>query len=221
MMENAIRIVLVDDHAVFVAALRSLIDTRPGMKVVGEAKNRVEALNLARSLRPDIIILDIVMGDENGLDYIQELISESGGRVIVLTGVLDPRLHQQAIQQGAMGVVLKTQNPDILLKAVTKVQQGEAWIDRITMGLVLTELSRNRMNGADPGPAVNQVTKREREIITFVAQGLKNKQVADRLHLSEITVRHHLTSIYSKLGVADRFELIVYAYNHTLCDRPK
>ena len=222
-MEEAIRIIIIDDHAVFLAALRMLIEGQPGMKVVGEARNRAEAIEITRSLQPDIIVLDLVMGDENGLDYIKELLAESrGGRVIVLTGALDSKLHQLAIQQGAMGLVLKTKGPETLLKAIEKVHQGEVWVDRVTMGIVLSEMSRL---GKEDEPTRNDstvdlITKREREIIKLVAKGFKNKQIADQLHLSDITVRHHLTSIYSKLGVADRFELIVFAYNNSLCDPP-
>jgi DNA-binding NarL/FixJ family response regulator len=223
-MENSIRVLLIDDHKIFLAALSLLIESTPGLSVIGQASSKVEALNLAIREQPDIIILDLVMGSENGLDYITELnLVAREARIIVLTGMAEPKLHQQAVQLGAMGLVQKAKTSDVLITAIRKVHQGEAWIDRVTMGTLLSEISRTGKKEQVTNPAVkiDLITKREREVINLVAKGLKNKQIADRLRLSDITVRHHLTSIFSKLGVTDRFELIVFAYNHGLCDLPK
>jgi two-component system, NarL family, nitrate/nitrite response regulator NarL len=223
-MENSIRILLVDDHKMILTALGLLIESHDGFLVVGKASSKTEALEIAIREQPDIIVLDLAMGHENGLDYIREFnVVARSARIIVLTGINEPKLHQQAVQLGAMGLVEKATASEVLLMAIRKVHQGEAWIDRLTMGTLLSEINRTgkKEQAADPAEKINLITKREREIINLVAKGFKNKQIADRLHLSDITVRHHLTSIFSKLGVTDRFELIVFAYSHSLCDLPK
>jgi DNA-binding NarL/FixJ family response regulator len=123
---------------------------------------------------------------------------------------------------GAMGVVPKTSNRQTLYKAIEKVHAGEVWIDRAMIANVLTQLSRSRLDDeTDPEAArIASLSDREREVITLIGKGLKNKEIAARLTISEITVRHHLSSIYSKLNVADRLELTIYAYRNGLADLP-
>jgi two-component system nitrate/nitrite response regulator NarL len=218
-----IRIVIIDDHVVVRAALCMLIESHPNLKVVGEAGNYAEALAAVKREQPDIIILDIVMGGESGLDYIPQLLEATRqSRILILTGVNDAGKIQRAVQLGAMGVVFKEKAPEVLIKAIKKIRLGEAWLDRVTVGSMLAEMSRPSRNGnRDSQPShVDSLTKRERDIITLVAQGLKNKQIASQLRISDITVRHHLTSIFGKLFVADRYELIIYAYRQKLCDPP-
>lgn len=219
-----IPVLLIHNHKITLAGLRLLIDSQIGMKVVGEVENYADALTAISRQQPDIILLDLVMGTESSIDHIPRLAGASlRSRVLILTAINDPGLHQRAVQKGAMGIVTLDQPPEVLIKAIKKVQQGEAWLDRATVGNLLSEMSRNGKGvkmTSEPGHA-ETITKRERDIIRIVAQGLKNKQIAEQLSISEITVRHHLTSIFDKLAVADRFELIIYAYKHGLCDLPK
>ena len=132
----------------------------------------------------------------------------------------DAELRQRAVQLGAMGLLVKEQTAEVLIKAIEKVHAGEAWVDRTTMAGLISELSRpDKTNGhRSEVSKIDTLTKRERDIVRFVAQGLKNKQVAVRLCISAITVRHHLTAIFSKLEMNDRLELIVFAHRHNLCD---
>ena len=222
-MEESIRVLLVDDHPVVCAGLRLLIESRQGLTVVGEAANLAEALAIAARKKPDVILLDLLMGRESGLDYIRDLVEASeGSRILILTAVQDAKMQRRAIQMGAMGLLSKETTGDILIKAIEKVHQGEAWIDRVAMASVLAELSKPSQLNSN-GSKINatlSITKREREVITLVARGYKNKQVAEALHISNVTVRHHMTSIFSKLSVADRFELIIYAYENGLADVP-
>jgi two-component system nitrate/nitrite response regulator NarL len=220
---KTIRVLLIDDHAVVRAGLRMLIESRPGIEVVGEADNYLDAVAVTAREQPDIILLDLVMGGESGLDYLPKLVSVAEqARVLILTGVRDPKVHQRAVQLGAMGVVLKGEAPEVLIKAIEKVHAGEAWLDRTSMANILAEISGSgKQQYSAESAHIETLTKREREIITLVAQGLKSKQIAERLRISDITVRHHLTSIYAKLRAADRFELILYAYRHGLADRPE
>lgn len=219
-----VRVLVAEGHKPFRAGLRLLIDCEPTMAVVAEADSYDEAIALAQSQKPDVIVLDLVVNGESGLDYIPKLRDVSPDtRILILTGITDSSIHQQAVKLGAIGVVLKNQEPGVLIKAIEKVHSGEVWIDRATIASLLDDMSRQpNTDDADPvADSIDLLTKRETEIIPLVAQGLKNKDIAERLCISHITVRHHVTSIYGKLGVADRFELIIFAFKHGLCEAPQ
>lgn len=219
-----IRILLVDDHVVIRSALRILIESQESLTMVGEAGNRKEALEIARQEQPDIILLDIDLGGENGLDLIPEFLeADNNGRIVVLTGVRDPQVQQRAVSLGAMGLVQKDRAFEVLVGAIERVNAGEAWLDPSLMARVLTEMSgAGRNKTVDPEAAkIATLTDREREVLTLIGQGLKNKEIADKLFISEWTVRHHITSIFGKLEVSDRVELILYAYKRGLADPPR
>ena len=215
-----IRILIIDDHAVVRAGLRMLIDQNPAMKVIGVAGNRSEALALAASEQPNMIILDILLGDEDGLTFLPELREVTrNARVLVLTGLRSSESQRRAIRAGAMGIVLKEHAAEVLIKAINKVHQGEVWLDRSMMGAVLDEMTQ--APEIDPEVArIAGLTDREREVIALVAEGLRNKQIGQRLSISETTVTHHLSSIFSKLDVSDRLQLIIYAFRHGLAQLP-
>lgn len=215
-----IGVLIVDDHAVVRAGLRMLIDQDPDMKVKSVAANRSEALAAATSDQPNIIILDIILGDEDGLSLLPELKAVApNSRVLVLTGLRSSESQRQAMRAGAMGIVLKEHAVEVLIKAIKKVHHGEVWLDRLTMGSVLQEMTEEKP--ADPDQEkISSLTEREREVVTLVGEGLKNKQIAARLFISETTVTHHLSSVFSKLEVSDRLELIIYAFRHGLAKLP-
>ncbi|HSQ21059.1 MAG TPA: response regulator transcription factor, partial [Blastocatellia bacterium] len=126
-----IKVLVIDDHVIVRAGLRMLIDNHDGMIVVGEAGNRVDALDAAAREQPDIILLDLDIGGESGLDFLRELITTApGARILVLTGVRDPEAHRRAVHLGAMGLVLKDKAAEVLIKAIEKVHAGEVWLDR-------------------------------------------------------------------------------------------
>jgi two-component system nitrate/nitrite response regulator NarL len=215
---HAIHVLLIEDHAVVRAGLRLLIESRRGMVVVGEAANQADALAIAAREQPDIILLDLDLGAEKGLDIMPRLIAAAGqARVLILTGVRDVEDHRRAIRQGAMGLVLKEQAPETLLKAIEKVHAGEVWLDRAILASVLSEMV---LGGTRPANAeatrISALTEREREVIALIGEGLKNKQIGDRLSISETTVRHHLTSAFAKLGVESRLEMVIFAHRHGL-----
>jgi DNA-binding NarL/FixJ family response regulator len=219
-MPAAIRILIVDDHAVVRAGLRMLIDQNPEMEVVGVAGNHAEAMAIAASEQPNMIILDILLGDEDGLMILPELRKAAkDARVLVLTGLRGSESQRRAMMAGAMGVVLKEHAAEVLIKAIQKVHQGEVWLDRSLLGGVLDEMTKEA--DVDPEKArIANLTERERAVIALIAEGLKNKQIGQRLFISETTVTHHLSSIFSKLGVSDRLELIIYALRHRLAQLP-
>jgi DNA-binding NarL/FixJ family response regulator len=213
-----IRIVLVDDDTIMRAGLRMLIERGQGFAVVGEAGNREDAVAVVSREQPDIILLELDLGGRSSLEFFTELTSAAkGAHVLVLTAVNDPEMHRHAVLLGSAGVVLKRQASQALLRAIERVYQGEVWLDQATIAGLLSVAN----NGGDEEVVrIASLTKREREIILLIGEGLRNKQIADRLFVSETTVRHHLTSIFSKLGVSSRLDLVVYAYGHGLAKSP-
>jgi len=218
-----IRIMIIDDHAVIRAGLRMLIEQDQTMSVVAQAGNRADSLLLAEKEQPDIILFDLMLGDEDGLEFLPALCDISpNSRVLVLTGVQTTESHRIAIRRGAMGIVLKQQAADLLLKAIRKVHAGEVWIDRSMMGSVLDDVRSERQQGTNSeATKIASLTPREREVVALVSEGLKNKLIGERLYISETTVTHHLSSVFSKLEVSDRLELIIYAFRHGLAKMPK
>jgi DNA-binding NarL/FixJ family response regulator len=196
-----------------------LIETQPTMKVVGEAGTKNEVLALASREQPDIILLDIYLGSENSLEFMPELMAKAeNARIIILTGFRDKEEHQLAVRLGAMGVVLKDTTPQLMLKSIERVHAGEVWLDRFLTSKLIVSLRGNTRDEKQPedDSRIGKLTEREHEVLALVGEGLKNKQIADRLYISEITVRHHLTSIFEKLKVSDRLELLIFAYQKGL-----
>jgi DNA-binding NarL/FixJ family response regulator len=195
-----------------------LIESRAGLKVVGEAGTRCDAVLLTNREKPDVILLDLdTGGGRQALDFMPELLTVSNEtRILALTGMRDQEIHQRVVRLGAMGLVLQEKAAEDLLKAIEKVHAGEAWLDRSLTASVISKFSRPGSSSliGDEEVKIASLSGREREVITLVGEGLKNKQIAERLFISETTVRHHLTSIFSKLDIASRFELIIFVYRH-------
>ena len=219
-----LKILIIDDHAVIRSGLKLLIQTDARYEVCGEVGNLAEAAAAAERSQPDLILLDLDLNGENGLDGMPALLRAAPrARVLILTGLSDTGVHAQALKSGAMGLVLKEKAADVLLKAIDKVSQGEVWFDRTTMGSVLSEMSRNggQMSADSVEARIESLTDREREVVALIGEGLKNKQIAERMFISETTVRHHLSSVFDKLDVSDRLELLIYAYRHNLAKPPR
>jgi len=220
---QTIRVLLIEDHAVVRAGLRLLIESQLDLKIVGEAANHADALAVAAREQPDIILLDLDLGAENGLELLPRLRAvASQARVLVLTGVRDVQGHRLAIRRGARGLVLKEQAPEVLLKAITKVHAGEVWLDRILLASVLDEIAVSETMPVNAEAArITTLTERERQVIALVGEGLKNKQIGSRLSITETTVGHHLTSIFDKLGVESRLEMVLFAHRHNITKRAR
>ena len=219
----SVRVLIVDDPGIMRAGLRMLLESQPGLMVVGDASTCADALALATGTQPDVIVLDLDLGGENAVESIPTLLRTAPDtRILVLTGVRDPEVHRQAIRHGAMGLVFKEKAVETLLQAITKVQAGEVWLEPTMIARVLGDLTRPQSVPQTSAEAtkIARLTEREREVITLVGEGLRNKHIAERLYISEATVRHHLTAIFAKLGISDRFELAIYAYQHGLAKPP-
>jgi two-component system, NarL family, nitrate/nitrite response regulator NarL len=211
---NPIKVMLIDDHAVVRAGLCMLIESHANLNIVAQAGNSVEALIYATQTQPDVILLDLDLDAESGLDLLPELRRVSPhSRVLILTGLKDMENSLQAVRAGAMGIVTKDQAGDILLQAIHKIHAGEAWLDGAVTAKALLHLTQAQSVPSIDAEAakIASLTHRERQIIALICEGLKNQLIADRLRISEGTVRNHLTVIYEKLEVKDRFGLIVYA----------
>jgi two-component system nitrate/nitrite response regulator NarL len=218
-----IRVMLIDDHQVVRGGLRMLIESQPGFEVVGEAASSAEALPVISREDPDVILLDLLLRDESGLDLLPQITSGgSKAKVLVLTGLRDPETHLNCVRFGARGLIQKEAAYEVLMKAIRRVHEGEVWFDRSMISTVLTDvLNQRAAKEFDPENAkLESLTDRERQVITLVSEGLRNKQIAERLFISDTTVRHHLTSIFSKLDVSDRLELVIYAYRKGLAEPP-
>lgn len=217
-----IRVLLIEGYEITRLGLRTLIEREPGLTVVGEATNRAESISAARA-QPDIIILDPDLGRESSLDFLPELLAVArNARALILTDILDPALHHRAVRLGAMGLVLKMEAARVMTTAIRKIHAGEVWLNRSMIASVLSEMRQARETKPLDAEAakIARLTEREREVIALVGEGIRNKQIAERLIISEPTVRHYLTSIYEKIGVADRLELMIYAYQHNLAKLP-
>ena len=213
---TAVRVLLIDDHRSVLWGLERLIESdQHGMEVVGTAANCTEALALLERAAPDVIILDMDLGNESGIAAIPQLMAHSKAKILVLTGVRDQSVHDSAVLAGARGVVHKEESADMILEAIRKVHAGQLWLDRNTMSRLFVELSRQGSERAeDPiRQKIDSLTAREREIIAAVANnaGATARTIAEMLHVSENTLRNHLTSIYAKLAVANRLELFAFA----------
>lgn len=221
-----LRVFLIDDHRSVLWGLERLIESaRRGMKVVGSVANCAEAFKLLDQAIPDVILLDLDLGSESGIDAIPQLIAKSKAKILVLTGLRDKSLHDKAVLAGARGVVEKEAPAETILAAIGKVHEGQLWLDRAAAGRIFVEFSRKgAAEAADPEQLkISALTEREREIIAVTAThvGATAKTIAEKLHVSEHTLRNHLTSIYDKLGVANRLEMFAYAHKHGLTKGPK
>ena len=212
-----IRVYLIDDHLLMREGLRMLIGSNPNLVVVGDAGGWEQAKDTIAALRPHVVLLDLDLGDASGLDVLPDT------RVIMLTGIRDPEQHRQAVLLGAMGLVLKEKAAETVSRAIERVHAGEVWLERTLIASILNDRSRKASSAADDAELarIAQLTEGERELIALVGAGLRNRQIAERLVISEATVRHHLTSIFAKLDVADRFDLALFAYRHHLAKVPQ
>jgi len=220
---DVIRVLLLDQHALVREGLRRILEEHRHFKVVGESGRSDEALQLAAARQPDVILLELNLDGELNTEIIPALLDVApGARAILVTAIDEQPVVQLAVQMGVVGVVPKTSGSATLCKAIEKVRAGEVWIDRVMMASVLGSLTRTRAS-EERDPEVQRIrslSEREREVIGLIGQGMRNREIAQRLSISEITVRHHLSSIYSKLSVGDRLELTIYAYRNGLAALP-
>jgi len=207
-MSDMIRVLIADDHAIVREGLRSLISTEYGMAVAGEAANGREAVTQFRILHPDVVLMDLVMPEMDGIQAIKEIIRlDPRARILALTSFSDDDKVFPAIKAGALGYLLKDSSPQELLRAIRHVYQGESSLDPTIALKVIREIKHAAHAPMQP----DALSEREVEVLKLVAQGLSNQEIATALVISERTVRNHMGSILSKLHLANRTQAAIYA----------
>jgi len=217
--QQTIRIVIADDHPIFRDGLRRLLEAEPGLKVIGEASDGNDAVKLARQLKPDVMLLDLAMPRQPGLEALRDLSTggANGVKVILLTAAAEKHQIVEALQLGARGVVLKDSATQLLLKSIHTVMAGEYWVGREAVSNLVQYL-RMQMQASNEESRQKKfgLTPRELEIVSAVVAGYSNKEIAEYFKISEDTVKHHLSNIFDKLGVSTRLELALFAVNQGL-----
>ena len=211
-----IKIALADDHTIFRDGLRRLLALEPDFKIVAEAKDGTEVMPILEEHEPDILLLDLRMPGADGLTLLQRIqTNKLKTKIIVLTASEDEGEYVQAMKYGTSGIVLKQTATELLIKSIRKVYEGEIWLDSRTTAAVMRQFA----SPSDGGPHERDkpaLSNREREIVACVAQGFKNKEIAEKMFISEQTVKNHLHNVFDKLGVSDRLELALYAIHRNI-----
>lgn len=213
MTKKCIKVLVVDDHTIIRKGIQAMLALVPDIEVVGEAENGQEAVEQAKNLRPDVILMDLVMPEMDGIEAIRRIKADQPeAHILVLTTFAGEDKIFPAIKAGALGYHLKDSDPDELVQAIRQVCQGESSLHPIIARKVLQELSHPSEHPPTPDP----LTAREVEVLRLVAQGLDNREIAEKLVISEATVRTHVSHILSKLHLASRTQAALYALKEGL-----
>jgi NarL family two-component system response regulator LiaR len=213
MTTTPIRVIIVDDHTIVRKGIRALLTEVEDIEVVGEAGDGQQALNLVEAVSSDVILMDLVMPNMDGIEATQQITAQQPNAcVLALTSFAADDKVFPAIKAGAMGYLLKDSDPKDLVKAIRQVHQGEPTLQPSIARKVLHELGRPSSQPQTPDP----LTEREVEVLRFVAKGLSNQEIADELAIAEVTVRTHVSNILSKLHLANRVQATLYALREGL-----
>jgi DNA-binding NarL/FixJ family response regulator len=220
-MPEEIKIMIVGDFLIFRSGLKLRLEAEKNIKVVGETASLSEASVLIQKAKPDILLVDSSEADTRNFPAFLSLQPEHIS-IIVITNSAQTERHRKYLLLGVNGVIRKEQSADVLIKAINAVSNGETWFVRKLLNETIRKLLCEK-NSASEKVHLNNcsaLTAREREVLTLVCQGMKNKETAEKLFLSEATVRHHLTSIFEKLKVRNRLELVVHAFTEKIIEIP-
>jgi DNA-binding NarL/FixJ family response regulator len=215
---SVIRVVLADDQALVRAGFRALLDAQDDIEVVGEASDGDEAVRLVRRLAPDVVLMDIRMPGTDGLAATRAIAGDerlSDARIIILTTFELDEYVFEAIRAGASGFLVKDTEPVELLRAVRAVADGDALLSPGVTRRLIGEFA-NKTRESRPAPTLDVLTEREREVMALVAEGLTNDEIAERLYVSPMTAKTHVSRAMTKLGARDRAQLVVFAYESGL-----
>jgi len=212
-MISSIRVLIADDHAIVRKGIRALLSTEPDIQVIGEAGDGAEAVAQAQALRPDVILMDLVMPKMDGIEATQQITAQlPGTHILVLTSFAADDKVFPAIKAGALGYLLKDSGPEALVRAIHQVHRGEPSLEPSIARKVLYELAHPPKNPLTPDP----LTERELDVLRLIAQGHSNREIAGHLVITEMTVRTHVSNILSKLHLASRTQAALYALREGL-----
>jgi DNA-binding NarL/FixJ family response regulator len=213
-----INVVIIDDHPIVRAGMRAILDCTNDIRVVAEGGSGGEALHLVRTIAPDVLVLDVGLPDENGIDVAARIRAiKSTTAVLILTAHNDPQLVFNLLQNGAIGYVLKDEALETLANAVRAASTGKSWLSpSVASQVIQRAISRNepQQKEVQKDSNVDDLTPREYEILCLLAEGLDNSAIADRLTLTKRTVQNHISTIYGKIGLNSRTEAMLYALHH-------
>jgi DNA-binding NarL/FixJ family response regulator len=207
-----IRVLVVDDQALLRGSFRLLVESAPGMIVVGEAANGTEAVLLARDAHPDVVLMDVRMPAMDGIQATREICARSSARVLILTMFDLDEFVYAALRAGASGFLLKDTPPTELLSAISIVARGDALLAPAITRRLIADFARIPESAPPRPPVLNDLTQREREVLTLVARGLSNTEISSQLCVSLPTVKTHVGRLLSKLCARDRAQLVIAAY---------
>lgn len=212
------RILLVDDHDIVRLGLMTLLNDQPDMEVIGEASTASEAVKAAEKLQPDVVLMDIRLPGEGGIEAAGQITRQvPASKIVMLTSFADDELVVRAIRAGAVGYVLKQVGNEELLRGIRAAARGEALLDPSTTARLLSRV-REAERKADED-AFRDLSDREMDVLIHLAKGKTNAQIAQLLNLSEKTVGNYIGNMFEKLGLKNRIELAAYAYEHNLFER--
>jgi two-component system nitrate/nitrite response regulator NarL len=222
-----IRLLIADSYPVIRAGLRSILSSSGDVQVVGEAQDGPEAIEKTLELSPDVVITDLRMANSEGLSVLRTLHTRAPqAKVILFTASENKDDFIEAMKLGCCGILPKDAPPSMILKSIQKVQAGEIWLDSNTTAAVIRQFAAPMDTGISQVTSNSkpreraQLSQREREIIVLIAQGYKNKEIAEKMFITEQTVKNHLHNVFDKLGVSDRLELALYAIHNSLHLKP-
>jgi len=214
-----IRVMIVDDHPIVREGIRRLLELERDIEVVAEAASGREILDQFEAVRPDILLLDLKLPDIDGMTVLESLRHRRGAsKILIFTASEDKNEWVQAMKLDCSGIVVKHTPPELIVKSIRKVFEGEVWLDAHTTAAVMREFASrdDGSSGGGRGRERSPLSAREREIVALVAKGYRNREMAEKLFISEQTVKNHLHKIFDKLGVSDRLELALYAIHKGL-----
>ena len=215
--DGEIRIVIADDQVMFREALRRVLHGESGLRVVADAGNGSDALRLVHKFNPDVLLINLSLPNLSGMEVLRRLSGEIVIRTIVLNATIEKEQLVEALQHGARAIILKNLPAGLLVKVIHEVMNGGCWVDRGVVADLVQTLRQGTTAIRQPGSDdYFGLTERQREIVAAVVDGFTNRDIARHFSISEQTVKHHLTSIFEKVGVDNRLELALFAMNHDL-----
>lgn len=210
-----IKVLIVDDHEMVRIGVSAYLSTQPDIEIVAEAKDGKEAIDIALSLRPDIILMDLVMKEMDGIEATRQIIDEwPEAKIIIVTSFIDDDKVYPALEAGAKSYLLKTSNANEIARAIRSTYEGQSILEPEVTGKIMTKMQRPKQT-----PLHEQLTEREKEVLLLMSEGKSNQEISDELFISIKTVKVHVSNILAKLEVQDRTQAVIYAFQHDLIEK--